>query len=273
MPKTNCNIIKDLLPSYIDELCSIESKQLVEEHFVECNTCKKLYEQMTQEDLYHKHEKTNTNKEIDYLKKFRLNVNKKNTILLIAAAILLFLQININYNAYLYFVNGTLVNLANYIFPILIAGTLFAVLPDFTEHAVPNKIKLPILGIQFAGMTYIFILMTFVGHSLLKGKLPFGLQPAEIGPFLIVQIFVLAFCFFVAFLATLIMSLTKRAICPALCFLPLGGLSLMLQYRHLLHEYTTPFELSLFIQPYLIIVCEISLLVGLYMFLNRTKSI
>ena len=37
--KTNCKIIEDLLPLYTDEVCSDESKRLVEEHLEECDSC------------------------------------------------------------------------------------------------------------------------------------------------------------------------------------------------------------------------------------------
>ena len=37
--KTNCKVIEDLLPLYIDEVCSDESKRLVEEHLRECDAC------------------------------------------------------------------------------------------------------------------------------------------------------------------------------------------------------------------------------------------
>lgn len=42
----NCDIIKDLLPLYIDECCSEESEKVVEEHINYCNECKKLFEDM-----------------------------------------------------------------------------------------------------------------------------------------------------------------------------------------------------------------------------------
>lgn len=43
----NCDVIKDLIPLYIDECCSEESKIIVEEHIKSCDTCKKLLEDMT----------------------------------------------------------------------------------------------------------------------------------------------------------------------------------------------------------------------------------
>lgn len=42
----NCNIVKDLIPLYIDECCSEESKNAVEEHIKVCDECRKLFEDM-----------------------------------------------------------------------------------------------------------------------------------------------------------------------------------------------------------------------------------
>lgn len=84
---------------------------------------------------------------------------------------------------------------------------LFAVLPDFTEHAVPNKVRFSVLGIEFVAMTYVFAITTYTGGHLLQEKLPFGMQAAEIGPFLAFTI-----CFILAFIVTLVISLRKKAL-------------------------------------------------------------
>lgn len=42
----NCNIVKDLIPLYIDGCCSEESENMVEEHMKDCDVCKKLFEDM-----------------------------------------------------------------------------------------------------------------------------------------------------------------------------------------------------------------------------------
>ena len=42
----NCNIVKDLIPLYIDGCCSEESEKIVEEHIRDCSDCKKLLEDM-----------------------------------------------------------------------------------------------------------------------------------------------------------------------------------------------------------------------------------
>lgn len=41
-----CNIIRDLIPLYIDECCSKESADMVKEHIGSCKECKELYEDM-----------------------------------------------------------------------------------------------------------------------------------------------------------------------------------------------------------------------------------
>ena len=47
----NCNIIKDLMPLYIDQCCSKESEKAVTEHLTECKDCKALYEDMKSSDI------------------------------------------------------------------------------------------------------------------------------------------------------------------------------------------------------------------------------
>lgn len=69
--KTDCEVIRDLLPLYVDEICSDKSRELVDEHLGECAECgdllKKLRETEIESDL--KSEKQNV---IDYgIRKFK----------------------------------------------------------------------------------------------------------------------------------------------------------------------------------------------------------
>lgn len=41
-----CEIVRDILPLYVDNVCSTESKAMLEEHIAECAECKKIYEQL-----------------------------------------------------------------------------------------------------------------------------------------------------------------------------------------------------------------------------------
>lgn len=42
-----CEIIRDLLPLYIDNICSKESRILIEDHLHDCTECHKLFEELT----------------------------------------------------------------------------------------------------------------------------------------------------------------------------------------------------------------------------------
>ena len=44
-----CDIVKDLLPLYIENLCSSASREAVEEHLEHCETCREEYERMHRE--------------------------------------------------------------------------------------------------------------------------------------------------------------------------------------------------------------------------------
>lgn len=47
MNKESCSLIKDLLPLYIDDLCSNESMKIIKNHLADCTECSKEYEQLT----------------------------------------------------------------------------------------------------------------------------------------------------------------------------------------------------------------------------------
>ena len=46
MNRINCNVIKDLLPLYVDEVASEDSRALIEEHFETCQRCRQESEMM-----------------------------------------------------------------------------------------------------------------------------------------------------------------------------------------------------------------------------------
>ncbi len=46
---TDCNVVADLIPLYIDDTCSRESAELIEEHIKTCEGCTKLLETMRAE--------------------------------------------------------------------------------------------------------------------------------------------------------------------------------------------------------------------------------
>lgn len=90
MSKLPCEVVRDLFPSYIDELTSEVTKELVEEHMSECEGCKKVLSLMKNpeaEPVDFMKEK----EEIDFLKKARKKNQKHIMFAVIAVAAVLFL--------------------------------------------------------------------------------------------------------------------------------------------------------------------------------------
>ncbi|MBP3352386.1 MAG: DUF4825 domain-containing protein [Lachnospiraceae bacterium] len=80
MSKLPCEVVKDLFPSYIDELTSKVTNDLIEEHNAECEDCRKTLESMKNPDAEPNEQPQK--KEIDYLKKTRKK-NRKNVLVAI----------------------------------------------------------------------------------------------------------------------------------------------------------------------------------------------
>ncbi|MBQ3389019.1 MAG: zf-HC2 domain-containing protein, partial [Thermoguttaceae bacterium] len=52
--KINCSVIRDLLPLYADEVCSEESRGLVQEHLQECPGCSDMLRRLQETEIEEK---------------------------------------------------------------------------------------------------------------------------------------------------------------------------------------------------------------------------
>lgn len=98
-----CGIIKDLLPLYIDGICSSESTQTVKAHLAECKSCRKYYEEMSETNGFIQNENNNLEDEkmADSLKTVKTKINKKirKVILCAVSAVIVFvLSFNLLFN-------------------------------------------------------------------------------------------------------------------------------------------------------------------------------
>ncbi len=82
--KLDCEIVKDLLPSYIDHLTSEKTTGEITEHLSECEACRAVYRDMTNSEppIFEQ-------PEVDYLKKVRNSRRRIRNIAIIAACGLL----------------------------------------------------------------------------------------------------------------------------------------------------------------------------------------
>ena len=94
-----CEVVQDLLPSYVDGLTSDVSNQAVEQHMKTCESCRKLYSEMREpmngEDVseINDGQKADSQKssEIDYLKKIR----NKNRMRILAAVLIVVIAVGV----------------------------------------------------------------------------------------------------------------------------------------------------------------------------------
>ena len=71
--KRECKIVQDLLPSYIENLTTKETKAYIEEHLEKCQNCKQVLESMKQE--FNLNITKKDNREVKYIKKFNKKIN------------------------------------------------------------------------------------------------------------------------------------------------------------------------------------------------------
>jgi len=98
-----CEIIKDLLPLYIDDVCNEESKQAVKQHLSQCEACRHTYNTMKETDGFAK-EESSTPEDITMassLKKVKNRMKGKIrtiTISVSAVALIAFLLLNLMFH-------------------------------------------------------------------------------------------------------------------------------------------------------------------------------
>lgn len=82
--KKECEIVQDLLFGYQDGTLHTASKELVEKHLKKCEECKKVFNEMKEDGV----EDNKQEEEIDYLKKVKKKMSKKNKLLIAIGTVL-----------------------------------------------------------------------------------------------------------------------------------------------------------------------------------------
>lgn len=222
MSKRECDIIKDLLPSYVDEICSEASKEWIEEHLKECEECRKTVSMLRDTEISAKkleQESLEAGRKV-----IRKNLRRSvfNLGLCILTAFLMFLVFELD--------GVQIPNIALYIvFPI---GLLM------TWLTFRNQTKLRTWDKWDFVMTIVVILATGYGAAMMKygfsqtvkGEAIFGLALNKFGPFLYGQMVLAAvFCFGVYALQIVRTVRQGRSNSLPLC-LSLTGIFLMMVY-------------------------------------------
>lgn len=78
MADITCNVVKDLLPLYVEDVLSDDSKKVVDDHISDCPECRDLYQKMKNPVAENRSEKRSDGQEA--LKKIRKTIIKKRLI-------------------------------------------------------------------------------------------------------------------------------------------------------------------------------------------------
>lgn len=177
--KLTCNVIQDLLPSYVDDICSNDTKILVEEHVEECSQCKEKLNQMKYTGITA--EKAAT-RQIDYLKKVRTTITHRESL----GKLILTILVAITFIG-LFAGNGGLIyyeQIPSVVFTIL----LFCAAGLAGNYHSSGKGIITTTQITASGILFIFALAIneYVIRNLIRLETPFpflGMELYEVGPF------------------------------------------------------------------------------------------
>ena len=175
--KMKCSVIQDLMPSYVDEICSWDSRELVQEHVAECEQCKAKLEQMKNTQIIAGGASL---KQIDYLKKIHTTILRKEWLGKFMLVILVLIEVSS------VFANTRIINFS------VGAEILFSMLLMFAAGLAGNygfsekrMSAAAGVGVSAMGLLSLVILGGYFEHNISQGTVPFPLtEMNQIGPFL-----------------------------------------------------------------------------------------
>ncbi|MDE7478842.1 MAG: zf-HC2 domain-containing protein [Lachnospiraceae bacterium] len=226
MREINCNIIRDLLPSYVDGICSEDSRLLIEEHVTDCEQCRTRLEMLKDTALT---DEQGGKKTIFYLKKVKKGIIS--FILLTLAIIIGFMFMIHQY--------GVLENHLFYmIFPLPIIAA-YCMMPDSPLLAKHSKISGILIAVSSLLMVYFAVLVYWSIQMIESERALFDIPMDEAGPFLGGQLILIAVMQIGIFILSNIVLFSGYQIHQCIYGLTLTGLGLAAGYLCILHNMTT----------------------------------
>ena len=134
MSKIPCEIIQDLLPSFIDELTSDVTNREVKAHMTECEQCRNVFEQMKAPDT---EAVENEEKEIDFLKKTKKK-HRRNLILSVAVV----WAIAVMFFGVRYYLDGQYMNTDYLSYNLDVSGSELSVAVNSTSEQGIQKVEI-----------------------------------------------------------------------------------------------------------------------------------
>lgn len=224
----NCDIIQDLIPSYVDGICSDATKECIEEHVSECNQCKgrvAIYRDAEISDR--KIEQV----QIDAFKKFHNQMKLMNLFSVVLVILL------IGLGTYTFCTSYRILSTIIYymLFPIcMISLYLFT-----TNKKHMKRVEKKDIFVATLSMINIFFaigFMFYVINCIISGKSVFSVESAQLGPF-INKVWGIQFLLFVIGFAYLLLRKIRNNINnKCMMCLQMMGMFLLLAYVTVLKD-------------------------------------
>ena len=266
--KIHCNIVRDLMPSYIDHICSEETGNLVEEHIKACEECRMVLEGMKDTQVNMAGDEA---LQIDHMKKIR---NRYNMVSLGSYLLLFLMMLPV-----IYFTckNGSASSAAVFmiILPIMILASF---LMAGSERKFTKK-KACICGFSLFLFLCQFGLMRWVAcicsnFNAGNDRMPFGMEIGNFGPFIRICLFI----FMAGELMVMVYSIvngrlknTDNSYCAAIS---VTGIILSLSYINML-KMLEDFNTFLYLinKVMAVLTAELIILLICYKIVLRLKSL
>lgn len=227
MREINCNIIQDLLPSYMDKICSEDSRLLVEEHLDECEQCRTRLELMRSTELT---DGQGEQRRISYMKKVkRYYISFILLVLFMTGGVWFMIQHYEIINSSLFYV----------IFPLLLIA-VYCLLPDSPMSAKQTGISRVLIIVSIVLiMIYFSVLIYWVRQIVRTESGPFGIPLSETGYYMDMQLQFIIVMQLVIFVTSNILIFSDYHVNKCIYGLALTGMYLSVGCICLLHNMTT----------------------------------
>lgn len=172
-----CAVVKDLMPSYVDGICSEDSKKLVTKHVQNCRQCQQMLDMLKNTMLTA--EKTGT-EQVNYMKKVKQRYKNKSMAgfrlfaLLVGLVMFYILYGWYNIDEKMFYIFQT----------VMIVGAYF-MLPNYMENKIAKNLS-NIFGIISIVMILGVVFLLWQSYRwIMTESGPFGMELAQVGPFLV----------------------------------------------------------------------------------------
>lgn len=225
----SCNIIKDLLPSYMDKICSDESRRAVDEHILTCQACKAYMETMKKELTAEEAEP----KQLQYMKK----VKRHYQLNIFAIGIFLFICA-VGTSIIITRIGRIPIRMYNIILPVFIIAA-YALLPkdSFTQKKTKQSAVFTILSLFVTAATISLRPQSL--NWINSGSAPFNMPIEKIGPFMAKCLAVFAIAQTAILIISVIQKYRDYQINRAIYAFTLTGISMSLAFITMLYHMTT----------------------------------